>query len=183
METSASMTKSSLKIRPNSVAFLVATLLFLLPFVDIKCNGRTYASNTGIGLALGTNYKTSSTIKTDDSGFGNKEISITEKQSGKMYAVALVALLLGITGIILSIIHAGPSKINAMIGVLAALALVVLLIQVRYDLRHRSSEEITGFDEGLRVRAEFTAWYYLSLVSFIIAAFLSYWRKRIVISG
>jgi hypothetical protein len=181
METTAS--KSSPKIRLNSVAFLVATLLFLLPFVNIKCKGENLVSNNGIGLAFGINYKTSKQVESDDSSF-NKKVSITEKDSGKMYVEALIALLLGVTGVVLSIMNPGLNKINAMMGVLAALALIILMIQIKSEVSDRSSHDITDiFSAKAKITAEFTAWYYLSLISFIAAAFFSYWRKPIIISS
>jgi hypothetical protein len=171
------------KFRLNSVAFLLAVLLFFLPFVNIKCKGQNLVSNNGIGLAFGTNYKTSKQIQSDE-GNTDKKISFTEKDSGKMYLAALIALLLGVAGFVLSILNPGPNKINAAIGVLAALALIVLMLQIKYDVRDKSGRDITeGFSANLKITAEFTAWYYLSLISFIAAAFFSYRRKPIVISG
>jgi len=64
METSTS--KSSPKFRLNSAMFLVGTLLFLLPFVNIKCKGETLISNNGVGLAFGLNYKTSKEVESND---------------------------------------------------------------------------------------------------------------------
>jgi len=169
--------KRSAKIRSASVAFLVAILLFLLPFVNIKCNNEKFASNTGIGLAFGTNYKTSSQLKSDRDDVDRK-LAVSEKQSGKMYVAALIALLLGITGFVLTVLNSVNSKINTMIAVLAALTLIILLIQIKYDVKGKSSHDITkGLSATLKVTVEFTVWYYLSLVSFIMASFLSYRQK------
>jgi len=166
--------KPSPKIRSGSVAFLIAILLFLMPFVNIKCNDQKFASNTGIGLAFGINYKTTSQLKSDKNK-GDRNLSISEKQSGKMYVAALIALLLGITGFILTILNPSYNKISTMIAVLAALALIVLLLQIKYDVKDRSSHDITdGLTANLKVAVVFTVWYYLSLVSFIAASFLSY---------
>jgi len=169
--------KTSPKIRSSSVAFLVAILLFLLPFVNIKCNNEKFASNTGIGLAFGTSYKTTSQVKSDKDDVDRK-LSISEKQSGKLYVAALIALLLGITGFVLTILNFRPGKISTMIAVLAALALIILLIQIKNDVKGKSSHDITnGLSANLKVAVEFTVWYYLSLVSFIAASFLSYRHK------
>lgn len=181
METTTS--RPSPKIRLNSISFLVGTLLFLLPFVNIKCKGETLVSNSGIGLAFGINYKTSKEVEPGEGGF-NKTISITEKDSGKMYVSALLALLLGIAGVVLSIMNPGPGKMNAIIGLLAAMALIALMIQIKNDVGDRSGREITnGLSVQAKLTVEFTAWYYLSLISFIGAAFLSYNRKPITFSG
>src|SRR3954471_14062422 len=42
---------------PSSIAFLLAILLFLLPFAEIRCNGAAVANNTGLGIATGTEWK------------------------------------------------------------------------------------------------------------------------------
>lgn len=180
METSTTTAAHSGPVfRSYSIAFLVALLLFLLPFVNIRCNGRDFASNTGLGLALGANYKTVSQLNAGDKNV-DREITVTEKQSGKMYISCLIALLLGVAGLVLSLSRREQARLTAMIGLLAALALIVLMIQIRYDIGDRSHRPVTtGLDTSLKVTAEFTAWYYLSVLSFIVAAFLSYPRKPV----
>ena len=180
METT---TRSSPGIRLNSIMFLAATLLFLLPFVNIRCKGETLVSNNGVGLAFGVNYKTSKEIKSNEEKV-DKNVSITEEESGKLYVSALIALLLGVAGVVLSIMNPGFDKINAAIGGLAAIALVVLMIQIKSEVSDKSSHDITDIlSANVKITAEFTAWYYLSLISFLAAAFFSYWRKPIVISS
>jgi len=178
METAAA--GKPFKFRLNSVAFLVATLLFLLPFVNIKCNDQKFASNTGVGLAFGTDYKTTSQLPYDIT----RRTTVTEKQSGEMYIAALVSLLLGVAGIILSVVRPGANKLNTILGILGALALVILMVQIISDVnvnvRKRSDPDDVS---DLKVKAEFTVWYYLSLISFMAASFFSYRRKSITISG
>lgn len=182
METTK--TTSVRKFGLNSISFLAGILLFLLPFVEIKCNNQPLASNTGIGLAFGTDYKTTSQMKSLDNPFGNKsEETVTEKQKGEMYPSALIALVLGIIGAIFSFLSPGPNKTAVFIGSLAAICLIVLLIQIQIDIRDKPfSREENTLGQNLKITAEFTAWYYLSLLSFIAAAFFSYRKKQIVIS-
>ena len=184
MEPTQTTTTATRKFGLNSISFLVGTLLFLLPFVEIRCNDQPLASNTGIGLALGTDYKTTSQMKSLDNPFGNKsEQTVTEKQKGEMYPSALIALILGIIGVIFSFLNPGPNKIALFIGGLAAICLIVLMVQIQMDVKDKpfsKSEESLG--ENLKITAEFTAWYYLSLTSFIAAAFFSYRKRQIVIS-
>jgi hypothetical protein len=184
MEPTQTTTTATRKFGLNSISFLVGTLLFLLPFVEIRCNDQPLASNTGIGLALGTDYKTTSQMKSLDNPFGNKsDQTVTEKQKGEMYPSALIALILGIIGVIFSFLNPGPNKIALFIGGLAAICLIVLMVQIQMDVKDEpfsKSEESLG--ENLKITAEFTAWYYLSLISFIAAAFFSYRKRQIVIS-
>jgi hypothetical protein len=184
MEPTKTSTAAPGKFGINSITFLAGCLLFLLPFVEIKCNDQALASNTGIGLAFGTDYKTTSQMKSLDNPFGNKsEEAVTEKQKGEMYVSALIALLLGIIGVIISFLSPGPNKAAVFIGSLAAICLIVLMIQIQMDIKDKpfsKNEDIMG--ENLKITAEFTAWYYLSIISFIAAAFFSYRKKQIVIS-
>jgi hypothetical protein len=183
METSKPDTAPK-KFGLNSISFLIGTLLFLLPFVEIKCNNQPLASNTGIGLAFGTDYKTTSQMKSLDNPLGNQsEKAVTEKQNGEMYVAALIALVLGVIGVVLSFTHPGPNKTAVFIGSLAAICLIVLMIQIQMDIRDKPfSKGEDNLGENLKITAKFTAWYYLSLISFIAAAFFSYRQKQIIIS-
>jgi hypothetical protein len=184
METTTAANPPARKFSLISVSFLVGILLFLLPFVEIKCNGQTFATNTGVGLALGTDYKTTAQTKPLENPFGNEsEKKVTEKQQGKMYIFALIALISGIVGLILSFTNTGKNKALVFIGSAAAICLIVLMIQIQMDIKDKpvgSGDDTLG--NNLKVTAEFTAWYYLSVLSFIVAAALSYKRKPIAIS-
>lgn len=184
--TTTTATAPSRKFSLSSASFLVAILLFLLPFVEIKCNDQPLASNTGIGLAFGTDYKTTSQMKTLDNPFGktSSEKAVTEKQKGEMYVSALIALILGAIGLALSMVNSKPNTAGVIIASLAAICLIVLMIQIQMDIKDKplkGGED--DFGSNIKVTAEFTAWYYLSLISFIAAAFFSYRRKPIVIPG
>ena len=111
METNTTAPVSSTRrLSLSSVSFIVAVLLFLLPFVEIKCNDQPFASNTGIGLAFGTDYKTTGQMKSLENPFGMKSSEkgkvVTEKEKGKMYVSALIALILGALGFFLSLANA-----------------------------------------------------------------------------
>lgn len=186
METTTTASSTSVKkFSLSSVSFLVAILLFLLPFVEIKCNDRTLASNTGIGLAFGTNYKTTQVKSLEnpfDTDSSEKNKLITEKQKGDMYVAALIALILGLIGLILSI-TSPQTKAGVFIAGLAAICLIILMIQIQMDIKDTPKNRDDSFSSNIKVTAQFTAWYYLSLISFIAAAFFSYRKKPIVISS
>lgn len=185
METNTTATTAPRKFNLTSASFLAAILLFLLPFVEIKCNDQTLASNTGIGLAFGTDYKTSAQMKSLDNPFGNKsETTVTEKQKGEMYIAALIALILGAIGLVLSFVNSKPNKAAVVIAALAAISLIVLMIQIQMDIKDKPvSKEEDGLGNNFKITAVFTVWYYLSLICFIVAAFLSYRKKTVAISG
>lgn len=161
------------------IPFLVGILLFLLPFVEIKCNGQPFAENTGLGLAIGTNYKVSGEMQSLTNPFGEKknnhEIN-DSRNRGKMYPVALIALILGIVGLAVSFTNT-PARLTALIGLIAAILLIVLLIQIKSDVRDDSKSSSGAADDignNVVVTAEFTAWYFLSVLSFLAAAVFSY---------
>jgi amino acid transporter len=161
----------------NSVTYLVAILLFLLPFVEIKCNGQPFATNTGLGLALGTDYKMSGGLNSLNNTFGNDNAREKKesKEKGKMYVVALLALVLGVIGLIISFMTNRAGTLNLIIGILAAVALIILLIQLKMDLKDKSGTTTTDdFGSQVKVTADFTVWYYLSVISFLAAAFFGY---------
>jgi amino acid transporter len=182
-ETQTTSATSSRKFSLTSISFLVGVLLFLLPFVEIKCNGQTFATNTGIGLALGIDYKTTAQTKSLENPFGEtSEKKVVEKEKGKLYVFALIALILGIVGLIISLASAKPGKALVFIGSLTAISLIVLMIQIQMDVKEKPvSGGENNLSNDLKVTAEFTAWYYLSLLSFILAAALSYRRKPVVL--
>jgi lysylphosphatidylglycerol synthetase-like protein (DUF2156 family) len=171
----------------SSISFLVALLLFFLPFVEIKCNATSLYKAKGIELVTGF------TVKDDRDKNSEDNLSVgdnrNERQEPNNFAIA--AFVLGILGLILSFVNfRSRPLVNTVIAVLAAVCLLALLIQIQSDVGKWSTTGKTSRDDDLlhdmarsiRITAQFTAWYYLSLVSFIAAAFFSYRRKPPVIS-
>jgi len=176
VESNPPSTRVPARFSFTSISFLVGLLLFLLPFVEIRCNGETFATNTGIGLALGIDYKTTSQVKSLENPFNDKsEKKIVEREKGKLYVFALLAFLLGLAGLIISLTSNQLNKLLVFLGSQAALCLIILFIQIQMDVKQKP----TGSDDNalgntIKVAAVFTAWYYLSVISFIVAAALSY---------
>lgn len=167
------------KKHTTSVAYLVGLLLFFLPFVEIKCNDMPFAENTGMGLAFGTDYKVTGTGPLQ----GNKDrINSTSKEKGKLYVLALAALVLGVIGlgISLSNMRSGPSA-NIIIGTLAALCLVVLMFQISADVKGEVKPgKSNDLSEAVRVSVHYTFWFYLSVCSFLAAAFFAYKHRQLL---
>jgi uncharacterized protein with PQ loop repeat len=166
--------------RPS--AFLVALLLFLLPFVNVRCNGEKFASNSGIGLAIGSGYKMSGELNSMRDSFNgmNPDSKSSEKEEGKQYMLALLALLLGIGGVIYSLADISSERsmtATTIIGTLAAIALIALMVQMNMDIKEESKKN-SSLSEPVMVTIQFTIWYYLSILSFLAAAFFSYQRKK-----
>jgi hypothetical protein len=168
------------KKHTTSVAYLAALLLFFLPFVQIQCNNLPFAENTGIGLALGRDYKVSGGWQ--DRLGGASTAAKVNKESGKMYVLALVAFIAGIAGFLISL-SLGPkgARTNMALGILAALALVIVMIQITTDVKQhaRDPERSVSDIEAVKVTADFTFWYYLSVCCFLAAVFFSYKHQQL----
>lgn len=164
-----------------SAAYLVGILLFLLPFVEIKCNSTSFAQNSGLGLALGTDYKILESSKTSKNENSDASVIKASRNSGKMYLIALFAFALGILGLGLSLFRKRFGSLNIIVGSLAALLLIVLMAQLKYDVDDRLKTNETGnlFSNEIRVSINFTTWYYLSIICFLLAAFLSFKQSSV----
>ncbi len=62
------------------------------------------------------------------------------------------------------------------VAALAAISLIILAIQLKADVSEhtRSSNFEDTVANGIVVTVNFTPWYYLSVISFLVAAFLSF---------
>jgi hypothetical protein len=158
----------------TSISFLAAIFLFFLPFVEIRCNGQSFASNTGFGLATGRDYKT---VDFDLPGGMDKGDAKTEKQEGKMYYAALAALGLGLLGLIFSLMR-GTNRFSGWMGLLAVVAMIVLMIQLKSDLKKESGSQKGNDMEQVKVEAVFTEWFYISAGFFVIAFFSSNRKQK-----
>lgn len=158
---------------PSSVSLSIAVLLFFLPFLDIKCNNISIQKISGIELATGFQIRTPGT---DNSLPGNVEKNTGTKGEKKdPYVYALVALALGVAGLLLSFLNSKVGAFGGIVtGVCAAGAMIGMMIDVKQDIRG----EGLGTEDGVRVAVEFTPWFYVSLVAFLVAAFFSFRRGQ-----
>jgi hypothetical protein len=160
----------------TTISFAVAILLFLLPFAEVKCNGSTLMSNTGIGIATGGKWRTVA-----DAGKGlfggntnksSSSVSQDEKQPPNKYAIA--ALVLGIIGLAVTFLKIkAKNPVVMAIGIIAAVALIALMIQLKSDVSTKTGKDNElGMD--VKIKVAFTVWYFLSVLSFMAAAFFGY---------
>lgn len=170
------------KKHTTSVAYLVGLLLFFLPFVEIKCNNMPFAQNTGLGLAFGTDYKVTGQMGSlQDPGNKDNETK-TSREKGKMYVLALMALVLGVIGLFVSISN-NPSRstISMITAPVAALCLVIVMIQISSDVKGqvKAPGKTDDLSNAVKVTVDFTFWFYLSVCSFLAAAFLGYKQRQL----
>ena len=152
------------KKHTTTIAFIVAVLLFVLPFVEIRCNGITVAQNTGIGLAFGTDYKLEGNTQAMQDQFNStreEKKSGPAKDSGKMHVFALVALILGVVGVAKSFSNIRSGIINTVVGALGALSLIALMIQLNGDIKHRMGQgEKNDLALPIGISIGFTVWFF-----------------------
>jgi hypothetical protein len=167
---------------PSSIAFLLAILLFLLPFAEIRCNGAAVANNTGLGIATGAEWKEVVTKSIFGNGF-QSDPSTNEnkmqKQDPNIFAIA--ALALGVIGVLVAFLTPkGGGKFNLFVGALAAISLIAMLIDLRSKARSDNSLKSSemGFNAGISLTVDGTGWFYFTLILFILGGVFSYLQGK-----
>lgn len=180
---------------PSAVAFGVAVLLFFMPFVDIKCNGTSLQTISGLQLATGFKMKNNSSsnsflndVKTDkvDETI-TKATTKTDKKDPNLYA--MIAGLLAILGLILSFTKAKAAIGGAMVtGIASAGAMIGLMIDIKKKIKldmpaatnkSSSSTDTFGLDklgDNMKITVDFTPWFYIAVIALLAAAFFCYKR-------
>jgi hypothetical protein len=185
---------------PSSVAFVAGVLLFFMPFIDIKCNNMSLQQVSGFQLATGFQMKNNSSgnsfVNDLKSPVADQEITKattkTDKKSPNLFA--MVALGLGVLGLLLSFTNAKAGIGLAMVtGILATAGLIGLMIDVKKkakidtpDLGGGSSgEDVLGLNklgqqmnDKVHITIDFTTWYYIAVIAFLAAAFFCYKRMQ-----
>lgn len=183
---------------PSTVTFAVVVLLFLMPFIEIRCNGMKLQSVSGLQLATG--------FKTEKSGAGDftdrsltKATTNSDKQHPNLYAMA--GLILGVLGLGLCLVNNRMATAAAMASaVLGVAALVGLLLDIKKQMRTGvfgdltektkdvSSGNVPEVDSGInkigqglsdmKITVDFAPFFYVAIVAFAAAAFFCYKRMQ-----
>jgi len=167
---------------PSSIAFLLAILLFLLPFAEIRCNGAAVATNTGLGIATGTEWKEVVTKNIFGSGFQNNPStnkSKVQQQDPNVFAIA--ALALGVIGVFIAFLTPkGGGRFNLFAGALAAVSLIAMLIDLRSKAKSDNSVKSSelDFNAGVIVTVDGTGWFYFTIILFILGGVFSYLQGK-----
>jgi len=184
---SGSNSEKLLRGRYPVPATLVAALaLFFLPFAEIRCMDYKIAANSGVGLALGTEWKSELFGSMRDLMKQNGKMSEQDakkqlKDSPKIPALLSIAAALAAIGFAWSD-NRSRLKIVTWLTVIALLAHIGLLIQLRWELTH-SGKDGEGLGAGIDNKLfgiRFTIWYYLSGLLFAGAAVLNIARSKLL---
>ena len=183
---------------PATTAFVVAVLLFLMPFVDIKCNGSSLKKFNGLELATG--YKVdmdgqnNSLLDKAKETTVNTTAKVTDKSKKSLYM--LIALIVGGVGLILSFTNAKAFLAIAMLsGILGAGGLIMGMIDIKKDAKistpnlkdktpdndvgntiDKIGDKMSDLSDNIKITVDFTPWFYIAVIAFLAAAFFCYKR-------
>jgi hypothetical protein len=192
--------KSVLATRvPSSVCFGLALVLFLLPFAELRCKPpkedtsgifdmmtiNLAATNTGLGLAIGSDWKfsfptTGNMLNEEPGPSWSKDVKEQEPNNYAIVALALAAIGFG-----LSFAYSRTAaSLNIVIGILGAAALIGLMIDLikksnSFQEEMRKSGSKLDVDEYTDFDLQFTPWFYITIIAFLVAAFFSYKRMKV----
>lgn len=185
---------------PSTVAFLVASLLFFMPFIDIKCNTISLQTVSGFQLATGFKMKNNSSnslfddVKTDkvDEKI-TKTTTNTDKKNPNLYA--MIALGLGVLGMLLSFTKIKAAVAIAMVaGIAGAGAMIGLMLDIKKKVKldvpgmdgktgdndiGKSVDNITkDVSDKINISVDFTPWFWVAIAAFLVAAFFCFKRMQ-----
>ena len=164
-------------------AFALGLLLFLLPFSQVKCGSATLAENSGLGIAMGWQWKIAmigssnellKAIKKDEPGNKNKF-----KERPNVFAI--VAILAGLVGLVMSVMaDNNRSLVTMSAGVLGAIMLIALLVQFKLVLQSSLGDKgDKEMNMSSIITVQFTIWYFISVFLFAAAAFISFKKYKL----
>jgi hypothetical protein len=179
----------------STASFAVALLLFLLPFFDIKCNNVSMVQLTGLDMAVGGRPNMSKDLQRMQNDLLPKGLN-DEKGTAKsntqgdshLFVTALVALLLGVVGLVLSLVNKDRNQRPIMIvGIAGAVAMIAAWIEisayVKANARTDAGDPTGNFPGMITVSASPTFWFILSLLGYAAAAFFSYQKTQVMGAG
>lgn len=157
--------------------------MFLLPFSQVKCGSATLAENSGLGIAMGWQWKIAmigssnellKAIKKDEPANKN---SLKEKPN----VFAIVAIMAGLIGLVVSVIaYKNRSLVTMSAGILGAIMLIALLVQFKLVLQSSLSDKgDKEMNMSSIITVQFTIWYFLSVFLFAAAAIISFKKYKL----
>ena len=182
---------------PSSVVFVVAILLFFLPFAEIKCGNTKLVNKSGFNFAIGKDWKQVNNGFFNSGTKSDKSSPTSGKDEGNSQLLIILAVGLGVLGFLFS--FAG-NKVGGSLGLVAGLLAAVALIAFMIDLKSsfnaslkkealdkaQENTDTLGLDKignamnDIKPTLAFTPWFYIAVVAFLVAAFFCYKRMQVV---
>ena len=178
---------------PASIAFAVGILLFFMPFSEIRCGGSAIMNKSGLNFAIGSEWKATGGIGKES--LGQVTSKTTGKKEGMAQPLAIAAAALGLLGLLLCYSNTSAKTVlsgAAVAGVLAAGALIGLMFEVKKwyndQLALETAEKVSNntddfglgkMGDDMKTSLAFTPWFYISIISFILAAYFCYKRMSV----
>jgi hypothetical protein len=174
----------------STVSFAIGTLLFLLPFLNIKCNDTKLMSATGVQMAVGFKVEPSGELNSltngilgnenrrdifEDRSTSGNDTSKTDKAQVKNTLppnyFLLTAMIMALAATVISFI---PFKNRWMFcyiaGWVSVLGFLITIIWVLVELK-QYSVNLGGF---INLSVNFTAWFFLSLLAVVAGSLFSH---------
>jgi hypothetical protein len=173
----------------SSVSFAIASLLFLLPFLNIKCNDTKLANVSGVQLAVGFKVKPSKDLNALTNGIlgGNRRNTFDDRSTSStddLYKsdksklndslppnyYLLTAMIMAVAATVISFTPFKHRwKYCYVAGWISVSGFVITIIGVLVELEQYSAN--FGFIE---LSVNFTAWFFISLLAVIAGALFSH---------
>jgi hypothetical protein len=160
----------------DSIAYIVGLLLFFLPFVEIKSKPIHIGEMEIKGLSI--KAKGIDLVKGNSSGSAGAEVDKNQSSSDtELFAV--IAAITGLAAFVVSLLQFKKRWITSLtLGLLAAISMIALYFDIK-DSIDDSMGGNSGFLSDLGITIGFTIWFYLSLLCFLLGAYLSYHQRGV----
>ncbi|HVZ55995.1 MAG TPA: hypothetical protein VG870_05000 [Chitinophagaceae bacterium] len=163
---------------PSTLLFAAGVLFFLLPFLDIQCNGVSLVRVSGLNLATG--FELAGTRA--HTVIGSMQRMMPDEPMSRSYRgdthqanpYAVSALLAGVLGLLLSFLKfRGSNLLAGLLGAGAALSLAGLMVDIHAKVGAQIGRAPAGGDAGLDVQVAvvYTPWFYLAILVFAGASY------------
>lgn len=146
-----------MKLREIRMApFLVGTISFFLPFIDITCSGEKMMAFTGIQLVTGTEF---------ESGFDGSLQNIPPEP------FAVIALLIFLGGVLIAYMKSELMK-RHMITVSVSAFVSMLLLKMRID------DQVVKSAEGMPLMVEYKSGYLMACLAALTGIGLAFYKQK-----
>ena len=156
----------------NSGLFSVVILLFLLPFIEVRCNDQEIVHASGMAMALNLKFETNEDVFGGMGGMmkdNDQMTSALDKQNRKPDVFGIITLFLMLLGIAFQFIPVLQKPwISAVLAGVAVLALVLMyLIYTRGWEKKMNSESGSEMFGYMKFTLHFVYGYWLALLGCI----------------